>query len=761
MKEKKSDLLVSRRSVLRTLAASPALLIGAGGLAAVAGETAAAAATGQAKVGPAEPYDWESVVFGGGGFVDGFLYHPRHRGILYVRTDIGGMYRFDYATKRWIPLLDFLGHDDADLLGVLSMAVDPNDPNMIYAASGLYLFGRARKGAIQRSADQGRTWERAELPIHVGGNSGGRGAGERLLVDPNDGNTLLYGSNEDGLWKSTDRGKSFAHATSSVKTFSLVLFDAASGKPGSGSRTLYAGTYDGEGGLMVSHDGGASFQPIKGTPQQPPQHAVFGRDGALYVTFAQGHGSFGPINPSDAVEGSVWRMNPSSGDWSDITPDRPAGDNKFGYSGIDVGPDGTLAVSTLDRWKQKDDIYLSKDGGANWKALGQQAKHEISEYPWLVNYTRGKDEMGHWIADVKINPFNADELIYGTGYGLWVSRNLRAAESGGTVTFDFSVRNFEETATLDLVAPPRGARVMVAFGDVGGAGWTNVTQQPKAILFTPCYENDFSVDYAGLKPEFVARLTRNEPTHGFYSEDGGKNWTAFAATPYKPRRGFFGGGGPGAIAISARGTSMLWAPGGQPAYYSVDRGATWKQSAGWPAAERRQRLAPLSSKTRDGVYYVLDRGSMSILASSDGGANFKVVLKGIPAIEGRARALLAEAPGRARDLWLAAPSGLMRSKSEGEPMAKLPGIDTAWLVGFGAPAHRRGYPAIYLWGRVNGQEGLWRSDDEAHSWIRINDDRHQFGSMTNIAGDAHQHGVVYIAPMGRGVIAGRRATTSE
>ncbi|MFD2783596.1 hypothetical protein ACFS32_24050 [Novosphingobium pokkalii] len=49
------------------------------------------------------PYHWQTVPFGAGGFVDGFLYHPRTPGILYARTDIGGMYRYDFEARRWIP----------------------------------------------------------------------------------------------------------------------------------------------------------------------------------------------------------------------------------------------------------------------------------------------------------------------------------------------------------------------------------------------------------------------------------------------------------------------------------------------------------------------------------------------------------------------------------------------------------------------------------------------------------------------------------
>ena len=53
-------------------------------------------------------------------------------------------------------------------------------PDRVFVAGGLYLGPEARNGALLASADRGATWQINELQIKLGGNSPGRGTGERL-----------------------------------------------------------------------------------------------------------------------------------------------------------------------------------------------------------------------------------------------------------------------------------------------------------------------------------------------------------------------------------------------------------------------------------------------------------------------------------------------------------------------------------------------------------------------------------------------------
>ncbi|MBV8380383.1 MAG: hypothetical protein JO369_06425 [Paucibacter sp.] len=523
------------------------------------------------------PYAWRTMPFGAGGFVDGFVYHPREKGLLYARTDIGGAYRFEPASRSWTPLLDFLGRGDGDLMGVLALAVDLNDAARVYAACGIYTGEWSRKAALLASNDRGATWQINELPFKLGGNEPGRGTGERLQVSPHDGRVLWLGSTKDGLWHSRDGGHGFTAAPLDVRHVSLVALDPRD------ARTIYAGSHD-QPGLYASRDGGASFAREPGTPAQVPQRAAFGPDGSLYVSFAHGPKGFA-TNPGNAVEGGVWKRTPA-GAWTEITPVKPGrGDAGFGYSGIDVDvhQPGRLIVSTIERWTEGDELFLSTDDGRNWTALGAHSRHDAKPYPWLVDYMQGKDRMGHWLADVKFDPFDAERAVYGTGYGLWMSRNLGAALQGGTVDWDFTVANFEETATLDIKSPSGGATLLAAMGDVSGAAWDDVAKTPSTGLFRPSYQTNRSVDFAQARPAIVARTADQAATGGYVSLDGAVSWKPFGASSARDARK-----PAGHVAVSAGGTAFVWAPGKQPALVSRDLGRSWQPVDGWPATRNPQ-----------------------------------------------------------------------------------------------------------------------------------------------------------------------------
>ncbi len=157
-----------------------------------------AAASAQ-PAGRSQPYVWKNVKVVAGGFIPGIVFNTKQPGLAYCRSDIGSAYKWDNQAKRWLPLTDW--NPNSNLQGSESVATDPIDPNRVYLAQGM---GEGQPAAIMRSMDQGKTFQVVSVPFRMGGNSAGRGVGERLAIDPNDNNILYFGSRRDGLWVSKD-----------------------------------------------------------------------------------------------------------------------------------------------------------------------------------------------------------------------------------------------------------------------------------------------------------------------------------------------------------------------------------------------------------------------------------------------------------------------------------------------------------------------------------------------------------------------------
>ena len=689
------------------------------------------------------PYTWTNASWGGGGYVSGMLYHPKVKNLLYARTDVGGVYRWDPAHLGWIPLNDDLGRDDWQLTGVLSMAVDPNNANKLYLATGQYLPSWGRLGAILRSNDQGKTWLRTELPIHIGGNWDGRGEGERLQVDPNKGSILFLGTNQDGLYKSVDSGVTWAKVSGFAPTATtFVLF--GKGATGQATQTIYAGTQSNSTtSLLRSTDGGATWAAVPGQPAAfIPQQAVLDDAGNLYVTFGNG------IGPNGITDGAVYKLNTATGVWSNITPLAPNANVGFGYSGVSVAAStpGEVIVSTIDRWNTGDTIYRSMDGGSTWTSLKEISHLDEAGFSWIVAYNGGSlsNRLGHWITDVEIDPFNSDNAIYNTGYGLWMTSYLTKAAP----TWFFNDKGFEETVITDVDSPMSGAHMLMTQGDVGGGRYSGFVPRSDNSFVSPPAQTDYAIQSATLSPDMVVRTT-SATGKGYWSGDNGRTWTKMAASPVT------GDHDVGRIVISASATSILWAPKNQAPATSSDHGATWTTATGWPVVQSDQFLIPVPDSAADGYYYVYDYPDARLYESSDGGKTFAAVItSGLPQWQGSD---VISVPGTLRrDLWIATNIGLYHIAGPTASPVKLPGIDVAWRVTYGAPAPGRTYWSIFVWGQKGGVTGLYRSDDKGLTWLRINDDKHQYGGFNDISGDPRIYGRIYLGTGGRGLVIGNR-----
>ncbi|WP_405770998.1 RICIN domain-containing protein [Streptomyces sp. NBC_01538] len=673
------------------------------------------------------PYVWKNAQVVGGGYVDGLVFNPREKGLLYARTDMGGAYRWDAAAEQWIPLTDQFGDKDWNLLGIDSLATDPVDPNRLYIGAGTYTNSWAGNGAILRSTDQGRTFKRTDLPFKLGGNEDGRGAGERLVIDPANHSNLLLGTRKNGLWRSTDSGVTWGQVSAfpvkdgagSGAGISFVTYGPA------GSNTVYVGVADKSTSLYRSTDGGSTWQAVPGQPTgQMPQHGVFSGDGSMYLTYTN------VVGPNGVTAGSVWKYTPNNGAWKNISPSQ----GSYGFSGLAVDPQkpSTVMVTTLDRWWPQDEVYRSTDGGANWKALASKSVRDASGAPYLGT------GIGHWMTALAIDPFNSGHVLYGTGSGIWRSKDANASDSGATSHWINGARGLEETAVQDAIAPPGGATVISSMGDQGGFHYStsrSLTTVPSGQLKNPLMITSTDIDFAQSNPSLMVRVGRGGSQDGAFSTDGGSNWKGFASEPV-------GSADSGQVALSADGSAIVWTEEGQAPYRSTDRGASWSRVGGLGTG-----AVVVADRSSAGTFYSLSGGTL--YASTDGGASFTARATNLPS--GR----LAAAPGIAGDLWLSGNyKGLLHSTDGGRTFTTLNSVSDASALGFGKAKEGTGYQALYLIGTVRNVTGVFRSTDKGATWLRVNDDAHQWGNISGggvITGDPDTYGRVYIGTNGRGL----------
>jgi len=699
------------------------------------------------------PYRWTNVKVGAGGYAPNIVFSPAERGLAYLRTDMGGAYRWDAKVQRWVPLQD--GNATPSYMGIESIAPDPRNPDIVTMAAGM---NAGQPAAILRSADRGQTWRVTPVPFAMGGNEDGRGLGERLAVDPNDPQRLFFGSRHDGLWRSDDAGATWRKVTTfpvaglgrpaSRKTHggvSFVAIDATSGGGGTGSRRIWAGVADpGEAHLFRSDDGGRTWGAAAG-PALLAAKGVIDSRGVLWVGYASG------LGPSGIRTGAVWRYAPD-GTGRDVTPAawrETSAEGAFLGVAVSAMAPGTVAISTVDRYRHGDSLWVSRDDGGHWDDVGARSRRDVSETPFLLHEGKGAD-FGHWISGLAIDPFDPGHVAYTTGATVYATRSLGKADVGWAPW----TNGIEQTAIITLVSPTGGAPLISGFGDLAGFVHDDLTASPQPTFINPYMSNTNTIDYAGLAPNVIVRsgslyLDRPRDASMGRSEDGGRTWTALTLPPMgdPARREDLNGDWP--ITVSADGATMV--VGTPVPQVSRDRGKSWTVVRGLAGKTRA-----VADKRDPRIFYAVDIARGRILVSRDAAASFAPVASGgLPADltpagrRGReAQSALVVDPGCSGTLWLQAGERLFRSTDGGVSFAPASGALQVDLFGLGKNA-------VFAVGTLDGIRGVWRSVDTGKTWSRIDDDAHRWGGRYRVvSGDPRREGRVYLGTDGRGIFYG-------
>ncbi|WP_010681062.1 dockerin type I domain-containing protein [Acetivibrio cellulolyticus] len=770
------------------------------------------------------PYEWGNVkISGGGGYVCGIVYNPGEKGLVYARTDMGGAYIRNKQTLEWEPITDWVSPDEWNLLGCESIATDPVDTKRVYIAAGTYTNSwTSMNGYILRSSDYGKTWERTELPFKMGGNMPGRSVGERLMVDPNSNNILYFAARSGkGLWKSTDYGKTWAQVSSFTNVgnyvedpnyeyssdnlgLCFVTFDSAKGTKGIPTKDIYVGVADKKNPLYVSHDAGATWKPVDGQPTEStftqhnskalkigiPHHGVISSKGILYVTYCDRGG------PYQSDDGAVYKYDTNTGVWTDITPPSdynwdgsPKHENWYGYSGLSIdaqNPD-TLLVTSLQSWWPDNYIFRSTDAGATWDPIwkwgdsypSRNMKYtmDISKAPWLtfgkkINAASGGMVTGSDIVDnpapklgwmmnaIAIDPFNSNEMMYGTGATIYGTKNLTDWDNGKFVNIEVMATGIEETAVLSLICPPiEGVELISGVGDICGFVHKDLKAGPEMMMTTPRFTSTTGLDYAELNPKIMVRVGNTDKEQYemvkksvAVSEDGGATWSEAQPNisytfPATNADDIVQGG---TVAVSADGSTFVWSP-------STSQGVVCYVNGGWKAVSTLPAGANIcSDRVNPKVFYAYAKNTFYV--SNDGGQTFEAVKTDLKPYSAKIKAV----PGKEGHVWIPGPSeGLFCTTDGGKTIEKVDGITRSDVVGFGKAKAGEDYLAIYICGETDGLYAVYRSDDMAKSWVRVNDDQHQYGSINySITGDLRVYGRVFVATNGRGIVYGEPTSGS-
>jgi hypothetical protein len=692
-------------------------------------------------------YTWKPVVVPAGGAIQDVVYSQVSQGLIYLRTDMGGAYRWDNTNSVWIPLTDWLG--DWNLYGIESIAPDPKNANVVYAAIGQSY--NSTNGYLIVSSDQGSTWTQYPMPVIIAGNDSGNFAGERLAVDPDNTSILYYGSRSGGLWKSTNSGANWSRVTSfpvngdAGHGLAYVIFDPNSAT-GSGCNTIYVGVRalnSGNSNIYRSTNAGANWSVISGGPSgMTTCQASLGTDRNLWIVYNNDN--------SSPTAGQIWKLNTSTLAWSNVTPSNGPPSGAGGYSGICVDRQNSqhVVVSTWCWWGGTDKCFQTTNGGTSWTIIAN-AQNSWNSGPYPVydingaNWTRfcSPYNGGAWfIACVKIDPFNSNNAVYTTGGGLWTTKNVLASTQPQGITWTFTDYGIEQTAVLFLCPSYKSGVFFSCLGDISGMRYTNLDSPAPDKYCNPAFGNTNCLDFAENNPNIVVRVghSGSVASDTAFSSDNGQNWTSGATAPP-------GYGTPNQMrscAVAADGSRVIVCPNngyGNPAY-TTNSGASWTTCNGLPSG------SDLASDRVNASVFFATNGS-NLYRSTDGGANFSVVnsFSG----NGAPRTVF----GLTGEVWVATGSGLYRFTNNGATVTKISNVNSANSVGFGKAAPGQSHPAVYLTGNVSGIYGFYRCDDGVGtSWVRLNDNNHQYGYGAWCAGDQVVYGRMYVGTNGRGTL---------
>ncbi len=286
--------------------------------------------------------------------------------VFYIGVNNGGVWKTTDFGRTWFPIFD-----EQETSSIGDIVVAPSDPNIIYVGTGegLQRPDLSTGDGVYKSTDAGKTWR------HLPGLRDAQQLGG-LAIDPRDPKRIFvaalghpYGPNtERGVYRSTDGGESWQRVlykdenTGAIQVTidpnnpDVVYADLWAGRQGPWENATWNGPLS---GLYKSTDGGTTWAHLTGGLPSP----------------AEGLGRIGfGIAPSDSRRlyatvdagalGGIYRSDDAGATWYRTNPDPRLWGRGSDFAEIKVDPKNADVVYSADvvTWK-------STDGGKTWTGL--------------------------------------------------------------------------------------------------------------------------------------------------------------------------------------------------------------------------------------------------------------------------------------------------------------------------------------------------------------------------------------------------------
>ena len=159
---------------------------------------------------------WTSIGPGNtAGRIRAIAFRPGDYSVVYAGGASGGVFKSTEggANGSWRPVMDF-----ADAIPVGAIAVDPNNPDIVYAGTGEPTMELVKSyGApsfsgvgVMKSTDAGETWRRLPWPTNTS-------AVHTIIIDPRNSN-MVFVAARDGLYRSEDGGENWTRTQAGIIT---------------------------------------------------------------------------------------------------------------------------------------------------------------------------------------------------------------------------------------------------------------------------------------------------------------------------------------------------------------------------------------------------------------------------------------------------------------------------------------------------------------------------------------------------------------